>query len=214
MRAPVALPSALRLPLAILSTVSAVAVVVMGAAYAGESAGTPLDVSLRTALTDLDEPRYRLGMILDYLGEPAGAALVLITLAVVAVRLGNRRAAVLAFVGTGLSVAVTSALKPLVGRTINDGFLSFPSGHTAAATSFALVAALMLVERRRLGATAGTLLTALIVVPVGAAMAWAQVATNVHYPTDTVGGFCTALAVLPPTAWLIDRIADRLPGKV
>jgi membrane-associated phospholipid phosphatase len=50
----------------------------------------------------------------------------------------------------------------------------------------------------------------LAVVPLlaAAAMAWAQVLLNAHYPTDTVGGFCAALAVVPAVAWTIDRVAD------
>jgi membrane-associated phospholipid phosphatase len=40
-------------------------------------------------------------------------------------------------------------------------------------------------------------------------MAWAQVLLNAHYPTDTLGGFCAALAVVPLVAWTIDRVADR-----
>jgi undecaprenyl-diphosphatase len=41
-------------------------------------------------------------------------------------------------------------------------------------------------------------------------MGWAQVALGAHYPTDVLGGWCTALAVVPATAWLVDRIADRM----
>jgi undecaprenyl-diphosphatase len=46
-------------------------------------------------------------------------------------------------------------------------------------------------------------------VPAAAVMAWAQVLLNAHYPTDTFGGFCATLAVVPAVAWAIDWIADR-----
>ncbi|NEA01161.1 phosphatase PAP2 family protein, partial [Streptomyces sp. SID10116] len=46
----------------------------------------------------------------------------------------------------------------------------------------------------------------------GAAMGWAQVALSAHYPTDVLGGWCTALAVVPMTAWLVDRVADSRPN--
>jgi membrane-associated phospholipid phosphatase len=44
------------------------------------------------------------------------------------------------------------------------------------------------------------------VLPAGAAMGWSEVVLSAHYPTDTLGGFCTALAVVPATARLIDRV--------
>ena len=53
------------------------------------------------------------------------------------------------------------------------------------------------------------LLLAAVTMPAATAMAWAQVLVNAHYPTDTLGGFCAALAVVPPTGWLVDAIADR-----
>jgi undecaprenyl-diphosphatase len=43
----------------------------------------------------------------------------------------------------------------------------------------------------------------------GATMAWAQVTLTMHYPTDTIGGFCTAMAILPATALLVDAFAGR-----
>ena len=44
---------------------------------------------------------------------------------------------------------------------------------------------------------------------VGTAAAWAQAGLVAHYPSDTVGGWCTALAVIPAAAWLIDQAAVR-----
>jgi undecaprenyl-diphosphatase len=44
-------------------------------------------------------------------------------------------------------------------------------------------------------------------------MGWAQVGLGAHYPTDVLGGWCTALAVIPATAWLVDRTADRLGDR-
>ncbi|EGX56013.1 hypothetical protein SZN_30037, partial [Streptomyces zinciresistens K42] len=41
----------------------------------------------------------------------------------------------------------------------------------------------------------------------GGAMGWAQVALGAHYPTDVLGGWCTALAVTPAGARLVDRAA-------
>lgn len=212
-RPPPALPERLRGPLAIVSGLGAAALVVLGVAFAGASVGTPLDAPIQSGVMGLGSPWRQIGMVIDFTAEPVGSVLVFAGLVLGLVKLGHRRAAVLVLAGTGVSVALTTALKPLVGRTINNGFLAFPSGHTASATSTALVLMLVLVHRRRLRATTGMLLIASVTTVAAAAMAWAQVLENSHYPTDTVGGFCAALTVVPPTAWLIDRVADRLPAR-
>ncbi|MGW2546542.1 phosphatase PAP2 family protein, partial [Kitasatospora sp. NPDC001574] len=59
-----------------------------------------------------------------------------------------------------------------------------------------------------LGRTAATLLVLAAALVAGAAMGWAQVALGAHYPTDALGGWCTALAVVPATAWAVDRVAE------
>lgn len=203
------LPARLGPPLGVTSVLAAITLAVLGFAYAGRSVGSAVDLGIRTDLRQLGAPWRQIALVVDWTGEPVGAALLLATLVLVFLRMGNRRAALLAVAGPGVSVAVTMAMKPLVGSTINDGFLSFPSGHTATATSFALVAMLVVAGRRQLGPATGMLLVAVVTVPAAAAMAWAQVLLNAHYPTDTVGGFCAAVAIVPAAAWTIDRVADR-----
>jgi undecaprenyl-diphosphatase len=44
-------------------------------------------------------------------------------------------------------------------------------------------------------------------------MAVALIVRDWHYPTDTIGGFCTAVAVVLGTALLIDRAARWRAGK-
>lgn len=193
-----------RLPLGVISLGAAVALVVLGFLFAGQDAGAPVDVGLRAYLRSLHAPWQQIALAVDWTGEPAGAAVVLVTMVTVFLLRGNQRAAVLAVAGPAAVVVVTSAMKPVVGRTINDGFLSFPSGHTAVATAYALVVMLAV----------GRQLWAVLVVAFAAAvlMAWSQVLLNAHYPTDTVGGFCAALAVVPTVAWAVDRVDLRRTG--
>lgn len=199
-----ALPARLGAPLGVVSVCAAVVLVVLGFLFAGESVGTSVDISIRSYLRALEQPWHSIALVIDWTGEPVGAGVVLLTLVIVFLRKGNRRAALLAALGPGAAVVVTSGVKPLVGRTINDGFLSYPSGHTATATAFALVAVFFVLGRRNGGYW-------LLCIPLLAAvvMAWAQVLLNAHYPTDTLGGFCAALAVVPVVAWAIDRVWDR-----
>ena len=187
----------LGLPLGAVSVLAAIALVVLGVLFAGHDTGASVDVGIRAYLRSLDQPWHSIALVIDWTGEPVGAAVVLVTMVIVFLRKGNCRAAVFAVAGPAAAVVVTSAMKPLVGRTINDGFLSFPSGHTATATAYALV--VTLVAGRRLWVV---LLVALV---SAAAMAWAQVLLNAHYPTDTLGGFCAALAVVPLVGWAITR---------
>jgi membrane-associated phospholipid phosphatase len=195
------LPPRLAPALAVTSAVAAITLVVLGIVFAGESVGAAVDLGIRADLRALGSPWHQIALVIDWTGEPVGAAVVLATLIIVFLRNGNRRAAALAVVGPAASVVVTSGMKPLVGRTINDGFLSYPSGHTASATAFTLVVLL--------ASGAGLWLTAVLTVAAAVAMAWAQVLLNAHYPTDTLGGFCAAVAVVPLVAYVIDRLADR-----
>ncbi|WP_133905416.1 phosphatase PAP2 family protein [Actinophytocola oryzae] len=197
-----ALPGRLGMPLGAVSLLAAVVLVVLGFVFAGQDVGAPVDIGIRAYLRSLDQPWHSIALVIDWTGEPVGAVVVLAILVIVFLRKGNRRAALFAVAGPAAAVVVTSGMKPLVGRTINDGFLSFPSGHTASATAYALV--VMLVVCRRLW------LTLLVALVAAAVMAWAQVLLNAHYPTDTFGGFCAALAIVPVVAWAIDYLWDRL----
>jgi undecaprenyl-diphosphatase len=113
-----------------------------------------------------------------------------------------------------MAVVTATLLKSLVGRTIHGpDNLSYPSGHTAFLTATALVVGLFTAGRLGLGRTAGTSLVLAAALMAGAAMGWAQTALGAHYPTDVLGGWCTALAAIPATAWLVDRAADRLGDR-
>lgn len=199
-----ALPDRVGAPLGIVSACAAIALMVLGFVFAGTSAAG--EFGIPTEHRPIEPTWVPVVTFVDWTGEPVGATVVLATLVIMFLRMGNLRAAVLAVAGTGATVAVTTGMKPLVGRTINGGFLSFPSGHTATATAFALVATLVVVGRN----PARAWLLAVVPLLAAVAMAWVQVLLNAHYPTDTLGGFCAALAVVPAAAWVVDKAADRV----
>ena len=205
------LPLSLRAWLGLIAALAALVVVAVGVLYAGHSEPGRVDRWIIDPTADSVRPPWRnVALATDFLGEPAGAALLVVAAVAGCLLLRRPRAAVLVVAGSGMTVAATRLIKPLVGRTIHgDGNLSYPSGHTAFLTALALVVALLATGRLGLGRTAGTLLVLAAALVAGAAMGWAQVALGAHYPTDVLGGWCTALAVVPATAWLVDRTADR-----
>jgi undecaprenyl-diphosphatase len=212
--APAVLPPALRVSLGLVAALAALVVVVLGVLFAGHSEPGRVDRWIIQPTADSVGPPWRsLALATDFLGEPVGAATLVVATVTGCLLLRCRRAAVLVVVGTGVTVGTTTLLKSVVGRTIHgDANLSYPSGHTAFLTAFALTVALLATRRLGLGRTAGTALVLAAALVAGTAMGWAQVALGAHYPTDVLGGWCTALAVVPATAWLVDQVADTRPA--
>lgn len=206
------LPPPLRAWLGLVAALATLVVVALGVLYAGHSEPSRVDRWIIQPTADSVRPPWRrVALAMDFLGEPAGATMLVAAAVAGCLLLRHPRAAVLIFAGVGMSVGTATLLKHLVGRTIHGaGNLSYPSGHTAFATALALMAALLATGRLGLGRTAGTSLVLAAALVAGAAMGWAQVALGAHYPTDVLGGWCTALAVIPATAWLVDRLADRM----
>lgn len=207
--APAALPPAPRAWIGLIAALAALVVVVLGFLYAGHSEPGTVDAWIHEAVYGVRPPWRRVALATDFLGEPVGAAVVVAAVVAGCLLLRSPRTAVLVVTGAGVTVVTTTLLKHLVGRTINGGYLSYPSGHTAFLTALALALALLATGRLGLGRTAGTLLVLAAALVAGAVMGWAQVALGAHYPTDVLGGWCTALALVPATAWLVDRTADR-----
>ncbi|QEV22063.1 phosphatase PAP2 family protein [Streptomyces alboniger] len=212
---PAVLPPSLGARLGLTALLASLVAGVLGVLYAGHAEPDGVDRWISRPTADSVRPPWRgVALAVDFLAEPAGAAMLVVVAATGCLLLRRPRAAVLVVVGTGMTVGTTSLLKPLVGRTIHgEGNLSYPSGHTAFLTAFALVMALLAISQFRIGRTAGASLVLAASLGAGAAMGWAQVALGAHYPTDVLGGWCTALAVVPATAWLVDRVADRLGDR-
>lgn len=203
------LPPALHAWLGLASGLAALVVGGLGVLYAGDSEPGSVDAWVWAVVHGVGEPWRGVALAVDFLGEPVGAAALVVAAVAGCLLLRSPRAAVLVVVGTGVAVGVTKLVKPLVGRTIHDGHLSYPSGHTAFLAALALVVALLGAGRLGLGRAAGTSLVLASGLVAGGVMGWAQVALGAHYPTDALGGWCTALAVVPATAWLVDRATGR-----
>ncbi|MFF4403860.1 phosphatase PAP2 family protein [Streptomyces sp. NPDC001404] len=208
--APAVLPASLRAPLGPITALAALVVVALGVLYAGHGQPGTVDRWIADPTADSVRPPWRhVALALDFLGNPAGSVMLVAVIVTGCLLLRRPRAAVLVVAGAVVAVGTATLLKSLVGRTIHgDGNLSYPSGHTAFFTALTLTVALLVTGRLGLGRAAGTLLVLAAALVAGAAMGWAQVVLGAHYPTDVLGGWCTALAVIPATAWLTDRMAD------
>ncbi|MFC5996714.1 phosphatase PAP2 family protein [Pseudonocardia hispaniensis] len=206
---PPVLPVPMRRPMAILAGLAGIVVTVLAVHYAGTATAGPLDQRLRAGVWNLFGRARPGALVLDLFGEPVVAALLVAALAALCLALRRRALAVVALVGPALTGVATTTLKPVVGRTIHGGHLAYPSGHTATVTALALVGMLLVASLVRSGRAVGLLLVLGGAGAAGAVMAVAQIVLDAHYPTDTVGGFAVALAVVPATALLVDRFAAR-----
>ena len=211
-RARPALPSSVRTPLAVAALVAAVVAVTLGALFAGHSLPSAFDAwALRVTEWSVPNPSDPLtaAWIIGTAGDPPVAAALVLILVAVCWRMGRKRLALLAVVGPVATGVITTVLKPVIDRTINGDHLSYPSGHTAFLTGIGIVVGLLLVDRLEPPRVAAVTVVLGCAVVAGAAMAWSQTASIVHYATDTIGGFCTAFVLVIPAAWLIDRVASR-----
>ncbi len=206
---PPASPPQSRAPLSILGAFGFLVALVLGLRYAGTSDTTGPDAVLLPVLDRVEGPLWYVATAIDFLGEPVGAVLVCLAIGGFCWGKGRPRTAILLVASSGITVALTTGLKPLTGRLIHGEFLSFPSGHTAFAVVVAVVAGSLVIDLRGLGRGAGTWLLVCSVLVAGAAMGWAEVALGAHYPTDTFGGLGVALAVVPAAGWAVDRLTRR-----
>jgi undecaprenyl-diphosphatase len=98
------------------------------------------------------------------------------------------------------SSLIQHAVKFLVGRTRPSGSaLGFPSGHTTAATTFAVVL-IYIANRERLSRTQRVTIETLAV-GLMLAVGWARIMRHAHWPSDVLGGFLLGICCAAAAAW-------------
>jgi undecaprenyl-diphosphatase len=143
-----------------------------------------------------------------------GSIIVICALLFALFLLMNRsRLAVLAVLGPALAGGLVElVLKPLFDRHLGST-LSFPSGHTAATASLALVVIIAMIGPSRLPwPFVFRWLTAVAATASVAVIAIALVGGGYHYATDTMGGLLVAIACVLSVALSIDAMAGQ-PGN-
>ncbi|HET9138550.1 phosphatase PAP2 family protein [Actinophytocola sp.] len=203
------LPTELRRPLLLVAMIAALVVIALGVTYAAGGRLGPWD-GRAMPLYGFEPPWRTFALVVDFLGEPVGVVLVVGALVGVALLLRRPRAAVLVVAGVGLGGAITTLLKPVVGRPIHVDYLAYPSGHTATLTVVGFVTGLLLADRTGAGRRLGLVFVLGLATVGAAAMSYSQTMLSAHYLTDTVGGYCVALTIVPLLALAIDRLAGRL----
>lgn len=148
------------------------------------------------------------------LANPGSAVAICTVLCVVFVLMRRHRLAVLVVVGPALSgVLVDFVLKPLFDRRL-AGTLSYPSGHTAAASSIALVVVVAMLGGSRMPWPAAVRwVIAACALAAAGLVAAALIAKGYHYTTDTFGGFLVAVTCVLGAALSIDALAGRSPNE-
>ena len=188
-----------------------IVIAVLGMRYADQDMPGRVDRILDAVISNRLRPDRPLTYVLANLGDPAQAAILVAAVAGAAAAARRWSGVLLAIVGTATAVTTTELiLKPLIGR-LRSGVLSFPSGHTTAVAAVAIAAAILIGGAQWPRSIALRVLAAVAALAVAVGVAVSLVAQHAHYVTDTVGGYCVAVATMLGLALGLDhwRAANR-----
>ena len=151
-----------------------------------------------------------------YLGDSLWVVVIAAAMVVACLLTRRFRGALLVAIAVPVAGGLTDhILKPLVDRTSN-GALTYPSGHTAAVTTMAVAAVLVLTGPGRppLPAAPRWLLSAALLALIPC-VAVGLVIAHYHFFTDTIGGAGLGITVVLGTALGLDAAAARrAPGPL
>ena len=181
-----------------------IVIAILGMRYADQDMPGRVDRILDAVIRNRLRGGQPITSVLVRLGNPAPAAILVAAVAGAAAAARRWSGVLLAIIGTLTAVTVTELiLKPLIGR-LRFGELSFPSGHTTAVAAVAIAAAVLIGSAQWPRSIALRVLAAVAAVAVAVGVAMSLVAQHVHYLTDTVGGYCVAIATVLAVALGLD----------
>jgi membrane-associated phospholipid phosphatase len=185
-------------------------VALLGMRYADQDTAGHLDRGLDALMVSLLSGDQPIAQALASLGNPAQATLLITVVAGAAAAAKRWSGVLLVIVGTLTAAAITELiLKPLIGR-LRFGNLAFPSGHTTAVAAIAIAAAILISGARWPRSLALRTLASLTVAAIAAGVAISLVVQDIHYATDTVAGYCVALATVLTVALCLDYLGPRI----
>jgi len=200
------LPAPIRRPAALLAGVCVAVFLVLAVMYHGGRAPGHLDARLFLALSPTGTVKHVLDHVATAAPLVAVGVVVVVTTALLLAR--QWRDAAFAAAAPALALVVAELGKLVVDRTL-DGFLALPSGHTAGITSVALTVAVLRLHRS--GHVVRTAVLGLLGATLfGAAIALIMVSLRDHYPTDTLAGYCAAVATTLGVAFAADLLSGYL----
>jgi membrane-associated phospholipid phosphatase len=181
-----------------------VVIAALGMRYADQDMPGRVDRILDAVISNRLRRGRPITYVLANLGDPAQTAILVAAVASAAAVARRWSGVLLAIVGTLTAVMVTELiLKPVIGR-LRFGQLSFPSGHTTAVAAVAIAAAVLIGSAQWPRSLALRIVAAVAAVAVAVGVAMSLVARHVHYLTDTVGGYCVAIATVLAVALGLD----------
>jgi membrane-associated phospholipid phosphatase len=197
-------------PAALIVVAAVVATAALGVRYARTRTPGRLDRHLDGEIARRVAGHAHLLVRVVDLADPGSVIVICALLFTLLLLLNRSRVAVLAVLGPALAGGLVDlVLKPLFDRHLGSS-LSFPSGHTAATSSLALVVIIAMLGPSRLPwpfmARWLIALAATLSVPV---IAIALVGGGYHYATDTLGGLLVGIACVLSVALLIDGLAGQ-----
>lgn len=205
-----------RLTAGIITVACAIITALLGAAFAGHTKPDGLDHAVDQRLTSA---LHGYGGVLRPVAYNTPLTVIVLGIVALCCCLLTRRPRVAALLAIALPAGLLAdqLLKPLVHRTLT-GFLSYPSGHTIAAFSSAVIVLVVLLGPQRPPLPAAVRVAlACAVLAIACVVPVALIVAHMHYFTDTVGGAALATALVLAVALLIDAIGpvirQRIVGK-
>jgi len=196
------------------AVLAALLLILLAVRYAGVAGAGPLESRWDVWLLGAAGTRRGALRGVVRLGDAPFMIAATCALAAASVALRRHRLAIVALVGPGLTLLTTTVLQPVIGRTVNGGY-ALPSGHTAGITAVLTVGSLLVIglPGGRRGGILAAVTVALGTLAGGATMGVALIANGLHVLTDTIAGFCAAVAIVLGTALSVDALG-RHTGRV